>query len=294
MQSHPFFTSILMHSDDELAAALGVGVAERQTIHEWPLSCVQRLLLEDGTKLVYKSQLPPTVEPEFYQCASSPLLPGHRVLERFGECATMTFDWIDAPLLRDEARSESELVEHGRRVVAAIGAIQGELPVYKDIGSVDAWSAAAEVALEKLSKLVLGGRFGSTEIEAVARVRRRAASPGVLNAITECPRVVHGDLTAEQVFVTGDGYRVIDWQRPVLGPPEVDLVALLVGAVTDRRPAIEPRRHVDAAVVGIFWFLHLCWAVEAQFDLFPDFRGKLFDQWAAEAIAQILGDESRL
>src|SRR6266568_8072490 len=96
------------------------------------------------------------------------------------------------------------------------------------------------------------------------------------------------DLTADQIFVTGGGYRVIDWQRPVLGPPAVDLVALLVGAVTDRGPARDPRRHVDAAVVGVFWFLRLYWAVEAQFDLFPDFRGALFDQWSAEAITHIL------
>jgi Phosphotransferase enzyme family len=288
MQTHPFFTNILMHSDGELAAALGVEIVERETIHEWPLSCVQRLVLGDGTRLVYKSQLPPTVEPEFYQSASSPLLTGHRVLEQLGDCATMTFDWIEAPLLRDVARSDAELVEHGRRVVAEIGEIRGELPVYLDIGSAEAWSAVGEVALEKLTKLVGDGRFGSTDLDAVDRVRRWATSPPVVDTITERPRVIHGDLTAEQVFVTVDGYRVIDWQRPVLAPPEVDLVALLVGAVTDRRAALDPRGHVGAAVVGVFWFLRLCWAVEAQFDLFPEFRGRLFDQWTAEAIHHIL------
>ena len=92
MQTHPVFTNLLMHSDDELAAALGVGIVERETIHAWPLSCVQRLLLADGVKLIYKSQLPPTVEPEFYASASSPLLPGHRLLGKLGDCATMAFD----------------------------------------------------------------------------------------------------------------------------------------------------------------------------------------------------------
>src|SRR6266849_4405267 len=121
MQTHPIFTNILMHSDDELAEALGVGIVERETIHAWPLSCVQRLLLADGTKLIYKSQLPPTVEPEFYERASSPLLPGHRMLGRLGDCGTMNFEWIDAPLLRDEARDEAELVDHGKQVVAQIG-----------------------------------------------------------------------------------------------------------------------------------------------------------------------------
>jgi hypothetical protein len=288
MQTHPFFTDILMHSDNELAETLGVNIAERETIHAWPLSCVQRLLLADGTKLIYKSQLPPTVEPEFYENASSPLMPGHRVLEKQGPCATMAIDWIHAPLLRDVARSDAEIVEHGRRVVAQIGEISGELPVYLDIGSPDAWPAVVDAVLEKLRRLSLDGRFGSTDLDAVDRVRRWAMSTRVVETVSECPRVIHGDLTAEQVFVTGDGYRVIDWQRPVFGPPEVDLVALLVGAVNNPSPVCDPRRHVDAAVVGVFWFLRLYWAVEAQFDLFPNFRGPLFDQWSAEAITHIL------
>jgi hypothetical protein len=288
MQTHPFFTDILMHSDNELAETLGIDIVERETIHQWPLSCVQRLLLDDGTKLIYKSQLLPTVEPEFYESASSALLLGHRVLEKLGDCATMVIDWTDAPLLRDVAGSDVELVRHGRQVVAQIGEIRGELPVYLDVGSADTWLAAGEVALEKLRKLVLDGRFGSTDLDAVDRVRRWVTSARVVDTVTECPRVIHGDLTAEQVFVTDDGYRVIDWQRPVFGPPDVDLVALLVGAVTNRRPARELRCHVDATVVGVFWFLRLYWAVEAQFDLFPDFRGSLFDQWSAEAITHIL------
>src|SRR5262249_10503582 len=123
MLTHPFFTNILMHSDDELAERLSVAILERETIHEWPLSCVQRLHLVDGTKRIYKSQLPPTVEPEFYEMASSSILPEHRVLDRLGNCATMTFDWIEAPLLRDVAQGDAELVYHGRQVVEQIGEI---------------------------------------------------------------------------------------------------------------------------------------------------------------------------
>jgi hypothetical protein len=288
MQTHPFFTNILMHSDDELSERLGVDLVERETIHEWPLSCVQRLLLADGARLIYKSQLPPTVEPQFYERASSPLLTGHQVLDKLGDCATMTFDWLDAPLLRDVAQSDAELVSHGKQVVERIGEIQGHLPAYLDIGSASAWSSVGETALENLRQLVQDGRFKSMDRDVVDRVRAWASSATVMDAVTECPRLVHGDLTAAQIFVTGDGYRVIDWQRPVVGPPEVDLVALLVGAVGDRGPTREPRRYVDMAVVGVFWFLRLYWAVEAQFDLFPDFRGGLFDQWAKEAVTRIL------
>lgn len=283
VQSHPLFKDIVMHSDEELARLFGAEIVERETIHEWPLSCVQRVLLDDHRKLIYKSQLPPTVEREFYENAVSSLLPGHRVLERLGECDIMTIDWIDTPLLRDAVSSEVDLVEHGRRLVSEIGKMRGELPTYLDIGTPEAWLATIDVDLEKLKLLILRNRFRLMEASAIEPVRQWSTSTQVIDTLTDHPRVIHGDLTDEQVFVTDRGYQVIDWQRPVVAPPEVDLVSLLIG----RR--INPRRHVDPAIVKIFWFLRLHWAIEAQFDMFPEFDGALFDQWSSKAIRRILG-----
>jgi hypothetical protein len=282
VSAHPVFPDIQLHSDEELAEALGAGIAERQTVHEWPLSCVQRLVLDDGTRLAYKSQLPPTVEAAFYERASSPLLPGGRPLGNLGACQTLAIDWIDAPSLRDVARDDAQLVAYGRRVLTQIGAIRGDLPVYLDVGSAGAWSAAAEVTLDKLRHLIRDRRFGLVDVDTAERVAAWTASGEVLARVADGSRVTHGDLKADQVFVTGDGYRVIDWQRPVVAPPEVDLVSLLVGE------RMSPRRFVDSTVVAIFWFLRLHWAVQAQFDLFPEFRGPLFDQWSAQAVRFLL------
>ena len=281
MLTHPIFTDLLLHTDDELSRLLDSGVVERETIHAWPLSCVQRLRLADGRQVIYKSQLPPTVEPEFYERASSRLLPGYRLLGKLGACHIMAIAWIEAPLLSDVAHDETELVAHGRRVMEQIGAIGGDLPIYLDLRSVAAWSGLVEAVLGKLRTLVLDGRFGRTDLDAARRVRAWATSGEVVRTVSERARLAHGDLLAEQVFVTADGYRVVDWQRPLLAPPAIDLVALLVSQ------GLEPRRHVAPAEVGIFWFLRLHWAVEAQHDLFPAFRGPLFDNWAAEAIGQI-------
>jgi hypothetical protein len=330
MRAHAFFANLLVHTDHELSEALGSGIVERTTIHEWPLSWVQRVVLDDGRTLIYKSQLPPTVESQFYARVSSRLLPGHRRLDALGECVIMTIDWIDAPLLRDVAQRDTELVEHGHRVIAEIGALRatmpGEdeppqsppspspqpdrarapeqrpqqaprphppedraraslpipIPIYLDIGSIDAWSANARIAMEKLRVLVQDRRFPSIDLDAVRRVETWTETAEVFAAVTANPRVTHGDLRGDQVFVTADGYRVIDWQRPIIAPPEIDLVGLLVGQ------RIEPCRFVDATMVRIFWFLRLCWAVEAQFDLFPAFRGPLFDGWSSQAVSCIL------
>lgn len=282
MLTHPVFTDIVLHDDDELARALDARIASRDTIHAWPLSCVQAVGLDGGTRLIYKSQLPPTVEPVFYQRATSTLLPGYRLLGRLGDCDTMAIDWIDAPLLSDAVSNEYELLARGRRIVAEIGEIAGDLPTYLDIASAEAWAAVTGQVLDRYAALISDGRFTTPFPEAERRIRKWAETAGVVAAITRAPRVVHGDLKADQVFLTADGYRVIDWQRPVVAPPEIDLVGLLVGQ------GVDPRRHVDPVVVSVFWFLRLHWAVEAQYELFPASPVPLFDRWARDAARDIL------
>jgi hypothetical protein len=282
MPTHPVFTDILMHSDQELADIMGVSIVSRRTIHEWPLSCVQELVFRDGSRRIYKSQLPPTVEPEFYEQASPGLLPGHQALGKLGNCSAMLIDWIGAPLLSGLSLGDRELADHGKRIIARIGEIGGGLPAYLHIGSEEAWSGAVRDTLDKLDRLIAGRRFRLVHPDTLRQVRIWSRADHVLDAITRNPRVIHGDLKADQVFLLDDGYRIIDWQRPYVAPPEVDLVSLLVDRHADPRP------YAAGAAIGIFWFLRLHWAVEAQHGLFPGKRWPLFDQWASEAIMHIL------
>lgn len=282
MEQHPIFPAIQMHSDSELARALGAAITERETIHQWPLSCVQRLVLSSGERLIYKSQLPPTVEAQFFERARSALLPSHRFLGKLGGCDTMAIEWIDAPLLRDKAAADSDIVEHGKRVLLQISQIQGDLPTYLNIGTVPAWLAEASSTLDKLSALIQKRWFRSSTLAEVQRVREWAESIETRDAIAHRDGLIHGDLKADQIFVTQDGYRLIDWQRPAIAPPEVDMVSLLV------EQAIDPHPYVESIFVKIFWFLRLHWVVQGQADLFPESRNRLFDQWSSEALQKIL------
>src|SRR5262245_44480392 len=117
-----------MHPDAELEAVLGASLLSRVTIHEWPLSRVQRLELADGSVLAYKTQLPPSVELAFYDQASSSLLVKHRALGQLGRAQTMVLDWIDAPQLRERMLGPEELVRHGREIASRIGRIEGSPP----------------------------------------------------------------------------------------------------------------------------------------------------------------------
>lgn len=282
MFPHPVFSSLYLHTREELENLLQSPVAARTTLHEWPLSCVQLLELGDGRKLVYKTQLPPTVEPAFYKQASSALLTGYRSLGLLEHCSVMLLDWIDAPLLSTVTAGAEVLVMHARQLINEIGCITGNLPVYLDIGSVASWHAVNGHTFAQLEKLVQEGIFHFRTANIVDRLAQWSRSAAVLQTITAGCRVIHGDLKADQVFLLPGGYRVIDWQRPVIAPPETDLVTLLFSL------GVDPRPYAGAAVVQLACFLRLHWAVEAQCNLFPGFRGALFRQWAAEAIRGIL------
>jgi hypothetical protein len=281
VDEHPTLPGIMLHSDEELGKLLGVAVKGRKTVHEWPRSCVQGVRLVDGTPLAYKSQLPPTVEPEFYAAADSPLLPAHRNLGALGDCTTMTLEWVSAPKLRKLTKDPDELAGHARRVVAEIAKIGGDLPVHLDISTPDRWDAVTGTALRWLRTLVADHRFGGTDAAVVDRAAAWAQLPRVRAAVTAEPVVAHGDLTVDQVFLGDDGYRVIDWQRPVRGPGGIDVASLLSGR------KIDPAGYVDATAIQLFWFLRLYWAVEAQHELFPEQSFPLFEQWAAQAVEHL-------
>ena len=281
MHVHPHFPNLILHSNNELSELLGKTVSSRKTLHEWPLSCVQQLVLQDGSKLVYKTQLPPTVEPGFYEAAKTSLLPQYRLLSKMGQCETMTLEWIDAPLLSNVATEENSILAYGKAVIEQIGAIEGTLPVYLDIGSQQAWIQTVQDMCEKLQTLIQHKQFVLVKPPVIEQLQEWANSKPVIDAVGTGARVIHGDLKADQIFVTEDGFRVIDWQRPVMAPPETDLVSLLV------EQHIDPRTYVNEAVTGIYWLLRLHWAVVAQADLFPGKRWPLFDQWAKEAVTQL-------
>jgi thiamine kinase-like enzyme len=75
---------------------------------------------------------------------------------------------------------------------------------------------------------------------------------------------VHNDLRSDNIFVMPDGYRLIDWQRPVIGPKELDLAALLASLNRDAR------RFVDQSIVWIMYLLRIEWCTECAVRWFPE------------------------
>jgi hypothetical protein len=282
MRTHPQFPRLLIHDDDELGAALGGRVAGRSLVHEWPLARTEDVRLADGRRYAYKAQLPPTVEREFYTSARSSLLVPFRDLGQEAATSFLATEWVDAPTMHTAPLSDDEFLSEARAVVEELGDLGGIVPSYLDLSTCDALALAAETTAARLSSLIAAGRFSTVQADAPARVAAWARSAAVVDAATASPRLTHGDLSPEEVFLTGDGRRMIDWQRPVRGPADLDLVSLL------RYRRIDPLRHVDAEVVQLSWFVLLHWAAVAQTDLLPGLPPAIPEGWALAALPHIL------
>jgi hypothetical protein len=275
---HPHF-DLWLHGTEGLEASLGQQILGRETIHEWPLSCVQRLDCADET-YIYKVQLEPTVEPNFYATASSSLLPAHRNLGKINECHSMVFDCLAGKRLADQSVDVRDLLTIGARLQSRIGDIEGELPVYMDIGSEEKWLSSVDETLRALSGLIGRSVFASIPRETLSRLREWAESVGVVELIEVKSTYCHGDLSGGNIFIDGDELKLIDWQRPRIAPPSVDLAGLLIQSGHDASA------HVEREAIQIFFFLVIAWCVECQVEFIPQVH---YEKHILAAASQILG-----
>ena len=257
MHRHPYF-DLVLHDDSELSALLGSRIVARRTLHEWPLSCVQRVTATGDARIIfiYKAQAAPTIEPEFYAAARSPLLPEARTLYRTEQHACMLIEFIYAPRLADLRLPAAETERIGRAVIEAVAQIEGQLPAVLDVGSPAAWAAGAESMLGALHGLVDAGRFTATDASTLRAIECVAASKSVLDAVSAPAGLIHSDLGGENVLVLGEDFRVIDWQYPKRGPADLDLAILLEST------GLDPRDYVDTGVVRLMLLLRILWLTE--------------------------------
>lgn len=290
MECHPYF-DLWLHSNQDLSEYLKNEVMDRVTLHEWPLSCVQRLLLADGDQWIYKSQLrATTVEPEFYAAVKgfhiSPYLPKAKYIGNLHYSVGMVFEYISAPCLTDLQLSESQIVDYGKILLSIIHPYPVELnsmssvPVYTDISSLVKWSAYAAKSLSMLNDLITKQQFCFTTSADVRGLTEWSQSQAVSQLFQSPATLNHGDLGGDNIFVTQDGFKIIDWQRPILGPAELDLVTYLYAM------GVDPLKYTPRSINELNWFIHMHWFVECKAYWFPP--GESYDRQVAELTHLIL------
>ena len=279
MVRHEHF-DLWLHDDDELGPLVQSDIAERVTLHEWPLSCVQRLTASDGRMVIYKTQFGPTVEAEFYANARSDLLPGAQTIYESDGHVCMLLEFIEAPLLQDLDPSEEQVVRVGRAVLEQIAQISGQLPYYTDVSDEEKWEAFIGSALKDLQGLVSQGKFSLVDETTVRDLERWAFSESVLSAIRTEPGYVHRDLGGDNLFVLPDGYRVIDWQRPILGPTDLDMATLLESL------GFDPLPHVGEGVVRVLNLMKIDWFTRCKSKWIAD-DGGFYDKQIVQFASRI-------
>lgn len=263
MQRHPYF-QLWLHDDAELSALLGDQVIERVVLHEWPLSCVQRIRLANGETRIYKTQRVPTVEPTFYASATSPLLVSAEILDMPDGPAALLFDDIGAATPRPLCQEETTCLAVVDEVLRGIANISGDLPAVADIRTDEGWFAYAKSMLMELSTLVKTDTFQAVDTATIDRIAACVESPAVLEVLRSPSGYVHHDLRADNLVVTAAGFRVIDWQRPIWGPTALDAASLM------RDFGISPLVHFPPGVIQLQQLLSITWSVQCAARWFPE------------------------
>ncbi|HEU0294807.1 MAG TPA: phosphotransferase [Anaerolineales bacterium] len=263
IEKHPYF-DLWLHSTDELERILQIRIATRETIHDWPLSTVQRITTEDGYSIIYKVQHLAMVEPRFYRSATSKLLPKSEDLGAIHGCQAMIFEFIDGERLAECNVDEAGLIRIGRELQTEIQDIKGDLPLFRDIGNRQKWIGFAESVLIRLADLMERRIFQNVSTSLVQELRDWAYQSAVVDIVNKESCLTHGDLNGENIFVLPDGYKLIDWQRPCRAPYDVDMVGLLLDK------GFNPSLHVNREVIQIFHFLRIDWFTQCRASLFPE------------------------
>ncbi len=252
-----------MHSTAELEAILKLELCERRTLHEWPLSCVELLTTVEGKSWIYKSQFGPSVEPEFYAHAKSGLLPmAETVSVSAAGHSSMLIDYIDAPLLKDANFSNNDIMTVAQTIIEAISEIEGQLAYYLDVSTEEKWSALMIRMIADLNNL----ESEHINDEVLETIRKWAFSKVVLDTFLGEIAYVHHDLSGTNIFVTEEGYKLIDWQRPIFAPTALDLAVLLDSMAKD------PLLFVDEGIVWMMYLLRIHWFKECSLLWFPEGR----------------------
>lgn len=262
MYTHPYF-ALQLHSNEELAPFLPSPVIRRDTLHEWPLSCVQRLHCKDGQSFIYKVQSAPSVEVDFYRQARSSLLATAQIIPVEDGLAALLLADVHAPRLADQPLSTTEALALTDAILAQIAAIDGDLPALEDIRGEDGWRTCAEAILDDLHALVVDGLFQQVNADMVSIVAAAVNAQDVHAALQDKNGYVHGDLRTENILATADGYYVLDWQRPIWGPVALDRLSLLLSL------GVDPSDHVAAGVRRLHVLLQIGWLAQCARRWFP-------------------------
>ncbi|AZN41338.1 phosphotransferase [Paenibacillus albus] len=266
MHKHPYF-DLLLHDDDELEAVLGASIIERSTLHQWPLSCVQRIRMSDASTVIYKVQGEFSVEAPFYRAARSSLLVGAKAIATAQSDLppALLLEDIDAPCLSELAIEQDEALRLVEAITDQISQIEieGDSPFLMNSGDLTNWERYSSALIGDLETLIERGIFQETNRDVLARISTVCNHSSVMDAIQSKSGLVHGDLNRGNIMMHPGGIKIIDWQKAFYGPVELNRANLL------EELGIDPRPYVSAGMIDLLGILKISWFTSCALRWFP-------------------------
>lgn len=238
---------------------------------------MQAIIGESGRRWVYKVQAGPTCEPEFYLNAHSPLLPAASILLRTSAQACLLLEYLDFPHLDQRLITPETIAHIGKNISLAIQQIQGNLPAMLDLRRLTAWEMLVQRVLKGLRSLLDQGVFTHIALQDLERLQDWVDSPSMTNLLQGESGYLHTDLSAGNIFITPNGYRVIDWQRPIWGPAGLDPARLSLSFGME----LFPNPCADLSD-----FLDIDWFVQCALQWFPP-GVKTYDKQCSDRLKRI-------
>ena len=249
MPPHPYFDLELL-DDDVLHHYLPAPIIARNTIHEWPLSCVHHLTCLDGSQYIYKSQAhPPSVEAAVYRVNVAPhLLPATIINDK-----QLILPFVaNSALTRDRTTTMDSILGH-------IAMMSPHTPVYRLLDTLEAWHALVQSTTHRLHELVHTNAFHRLTLHDIARINMVAHHAEIHALWHGQIGIVHGDVTSANLLHTPTHTYVIDWQRPLYAPTVID--RLMIERTLQLPTSTPPYTHALCAILEIAWLTDAatCW-----------------------------------
>lgn len=191
----------------------------------------------------------------------------------------MAFEFIDAPLVGTLELSEDRMLRTCDKLIYQIGQISGNPPVYLDISTQDKLATLVNDANDSLYSLIRSGLFHLVDSETPRMLEKLVHSDLVASQYDREIGLIHTDLNKGNIFVCPDGYRVLDWQRPMRGPKAIDKVDFL------RSFGIDASTHVGPGAVVIWLLLTIWWCTQCQTRWIME--GTIYEKWIANFASEI-------
>ena len=282
MQAHQFFDLQIL-TNKEIGDILDQPITERETLAQWPLSCVEKITCENGSSWIVKANHEPCdIEGRFYAKINHPNVikpvhiqttcPYQNIIYRYIE--GFSYDVVNLNKKRDAITC---FRDDFQPLLSSIN--QPNLPVYLKIDTKEEFLTNFDILPNRLTRLVNTGTFDLITKDEIGLLSRIIVSDLTIEIAIKNTSLVHGDFTIDNILFDMDknSLIILDWQRPIYGSQLIDEYAFVKSRGFDP----DPPAQLIGSLVQIYWL------VDCAVNWFPE-GSNTYDRQTRELVSALV------